>query len=79
MLRLFAKQLAGEKITLKLAGLHCTSCAMNIDGALEDAPGIYRATTNYAKSQVEIEFDPQKITPQQMTTLITDQGYSVES
>jgi len=36
--------------------MHCTSCAINIDGELEDL-GVLRANTSYAKGVTEIEYD----------------------
>jgi len=29
-----------QKIKLKINGMHCVSCAMNIDGDLEDTEGV---------------------------------------
>ncbi len=66
-----------EKITLKLSGMHCSSCAMNIDGALEDADGVKSACTSYARQQVEVEFDPAKITSDKITDIIRQTGYEV--
>ena len=48
------------KKTFRLSGMHCTSCAMNIDFALEDM-GVKSAKTSYAKQETEVEFDEQKI------------------
>lgn len=50
-----------KTITLKIIGMHCTSCAVNIDFELEDLEGIKEATTNYATQQTVVTFDP-KIT-----------------
>ncbi len=41
------------KKTYKIKGMHCASCAMLIEGELEDA-GI-KATCSYAKQTLEIE------------------------
>lgn len=41
------------KKTYKISGMHCASCAMLIEGELEDA-GI-AATCSYAKQIVEVE------------------------
>ena len=59
-----------KKIVLKITGMHCTSCAMSIDGELEDTEGVTEARTNYAKQATEVTFNPQKITPDRMITLI---------
>ncbi|HCQ31823.1 TPA: heavy metal transporter [Candidatus Collierbacteria bacterium] len=64
-------------LVLHLTGLHCSSCAVNIDLALEDLPGV-KAKTNYAKSETKIEFDPSKTTLDQIHFAIRDLGYNVE-
>jgi Cu+-exporting ATPase len=57
-------------------GMHCTACALNIDGELEDTAGIYEATTNYAKQHTVVEYDPKKISPQQILEIIGKTGYA---
>ena len=61
---------------LRLAGLHCTSCAVNIDLALEDLPGV-KSTTNYAKSETKIEYDPAQTTLDAIHFVIRDLGYTI--
>ncbi len=62
---------------LKLSGLHCTSCAVNIDLALEDLPSV-KSSTNYAKSETKISFDSAKTNLKEIEKNITDLGYSIE-
>ena len=40
-----------------IGGMHCTSCAMNIDGELEDTPGVKEANTSYVKQRTEVLYD----------------------
>lgn len=37
--------------------MHCSSCAIMIDGDLEELTGVKRAVTHFAKSETEVEFD----------------------
>jgi len=67
----------GQKATFKLSGLHCTSCSLNIDGALEETKGVLSSSTSYAKSQTTISYDPSLITKDALVKVITDQGYAV--
>ena len=76
MFNLFKKKPLGQKAILKIKGMHCTSCAMNIDGALEDTDGVLSASTSYAKSQVEVVFDETKVSKEKLQKVIEDQGYS---
>lgn len=75
MLNLFKKKTQGEEVTLKVEGMHCTSCAMNIDGALEDTDGVFKSETSYAKAEVKIDYDSKKITKIELKKIIADQGY----
>ncbi len=59
-----------SKIKLKISGLHCTSCPINIDGELEDTKGVKEAKTNYAKQKTEVTFDPGKITRDEIISII---------
>jgi Cu+-exporting ATPase len=69
-----------KKVVLKISGMHCTSCAMNIDGELEDTDGVKEAKTNYAKSFTEVTFNPQKISEGKLISIISsvDDAYSAE-
>lgn len=64
-------------ITLKLSGLHCVSCSLNIDGALEDTPGVLSASTSYAKQETKINYDPAKVDLSALRTTIENLGYQV--
>lgn len=69
-----------QTIKLNIFGMHCTSCAMNIDGELEDTEGVKEAKTNYAKQQTEVTFDPQKVTVDKMISIIRgiEENYDAE-
>lgn len=63
------------KEKLKIAGMHCSSCAMNIDFDLEDLDGVNSAKTNYAKEETEVEFDLAKLKVEQVLEQIKKTGY----
>jgi Cu+-exporting ATPase len=63
------------KQVFKIKGMHCTSCAFNIDGELEDTDGVKEASTNFAKAKTEVEFDPEKIDEEKIVKLIKKVGY----
>ncbi len=62
-------------LTLKITGMHCTSCSINIDDALEDTVGVLRANTNFAKAKTVISYEPDKVTPEALKKVISDLGY----
>lgn len=63
------------KKKLKIEGMHCTSCAMNVDFDLEDMEGVKSAKTSYAKQECEIEFDEEKIEIKVVIQTIKKTGY----
>lgn len=65
------------KKTLKIKGMHCSSCAINIDFDLEDLEGIKSSKTSYAKEECEVEFDDKIISIEKITEQIQKTGYKV--
>jgi len=65
-----------QTITLQLGGMHCPSCAVNLDLDLEDLPGVTKTNTNFAKQQLTLEFDSQKITLKKIISAIQISGYT---
>ena len=63
------------KHKLKITGMHCSSCAMSIDFDLEDLDGVKKANTNYAKQEVEVEFDEDKVNLEDVVKTIENTGY----
>lgn len=67
------------KKKLKINGMHCSSCAMNIDFDLEDLSGVKKASTSYAKQELEVEFDESAISVLEIVEQVKKTGYSVGS
>ncbi len=68
--------MAVQKVKLKITGMHCTSCAMTIDGDLEDfVKGVKSAKTSYAHQECVVEFDEEKVKIDQIITQIKETGY----
>lgn len=63
------------KVTLKLTGMHCTSCSVLIDTVLEELPGVTSSKTSYVEAKVEIEYDPVKVDVTKMVSVIKSEGY----
>ena len=64
--------------TFKLSGMHCASCAMNIDFMLEDLEGVEESNTNYAKQESTVQFNSQKIDHEKIISAINKLGYQVK-
>jgi len=77
MLGIFNKKPKGEVVKIKIDGMHCTSCSMNVDGEMEELDGVISSTTSYAKQTSIVEYDPNKVNLKQLQKVITDLGYKV--
>jgi P-type Cu+ transporter len=66
------------QIIFKITGMHCTSCAMNIDLELEDQKGVVSSKTNYAKSETTVSYDPNIISKKLLITIISKLGYETQ-
>lgn len=64
-----------KKAVFEIKGMHCNSCAMNIDLDLEELEGVAQASTNYAHSRLTVEYDPTKVTPEQILASVKKTGY----
>lgn len=71
-----SKSSSTESIVLQLGGLHCSSCAVDVDLTLEDLPGV-KSSTNYSKSETKIEYDPAKTSLKKIKDTIHTLGYTV--
>lgn len=67
--------MADLKLKLKIVGMHCTSCAMSIDGDLEDSEGVIESKTSYAKQEIEVKFDESKISSDKIIEIVKQTGY----
>lgn len=54
----------------KITGMHCVSCACDIDWSLEDVAGIVESKTNYATQEAEVTFEQNIISEQKIITII---------
>jgi P-type Cu+ transporter len=64
-----------EKIILKIYGMHCASCAANIENALKKENGIKSANVNFAAEKLYLEFDPIEISIARIQKIIEKLGY----
>jgi copper chaperone CopZ len=63
------------KKRFQIQGMHCVGCAMTIDEALENLPGVKSANTNYARQVTDVEFDPARVSDAQIAEAIVAAGY----
>jgi copper chaperone len=64
------------KINLKIKGMHCKSCKMLIEDALDDL-GV-KSNVDNEKGTATIEFNESNITEEKIKKAIEKEGYKVE-
>ena len=66
------------KKKLKIEGMHCSSCAMNIDFDLEDLAGVVSAKTSYARQETEVKFEEDRLKTEIIIQTIQKTGYQAK-
>lgn len=67
------------KKRFQIRGMHCGSCAMLIDGALEDMEGVKSANTSYARQITEVEYDESEVSETEILSAVEDAGYTASA
>ncbi len=64
-----------NKVTLKLRGMSCASCANRIDSAIQATRGVVSCNVNFALEQVMVEYDAEKTNPTTIQQAVEAIGY----
>jgi Cu2+-exporting ATPase len=70
---------SGETAVFAIDGLHCSSCVLNIDGALEDLRGVRSSRTSYAKARTQVQYDPAAVSVEELRKTIESLGYQART
>ncbi|MDD5595316.1 MAG: heavy metal translocating P-type ATPase [Candidatus Omnitrophica bacterium] len=66
-----------ENVILIISGMHCASCAVNIEGGLRKIHGVARVNVNFATEEAYIEYDAEKTNQHELEAAIEKIGYKV--
>lgn len=66
---------ARDEVIFKIEGMHCASCAANIEKGLLGRGGIASASVNFPLEQARITYDPETITTTDIKKIIEALGY----
>jgi len=64
-----------EKVTIRIIGMHCASCAQTVEKALRKESGVIAANVNLATEKAFVEYDPNEITFQSIIKVIRETGF----
>jgi len=64
-----------ETVTINVTGMHCTSCALNIEKKLKGTDGVSQAQVNYSTGKANVEYEPDKIAKTDILDAVEDSGF----
>jgi Cu+-exporting ATPase len=67
-----------DTLTLNIEGMSCASCSQTIENALNKKEGVKEANVNLATDKARVEFDPLKITLEDLIEVVQNSGYDVK-
>ncbi|MBC7086375.1 MAG: heavy metal translocating P-type ATPase [Methanomethylovorans sp.] len=72
-----AKQSELKTITLKISGMQCSACALNIERTLKKLNGVAYASVNLPMAKAYVSYDPELVNLKEMEDAIEEIGYKV--
>ncbi|MFC1754214.1 heavy-metal-associated domain-containing protein [Thermoproteota archaeon] len=67
-----------KKTTIKVDGMHCTSCEVLIQDALEDLDGVGDVEVSHAAGTVVVDYDDSMVNAEILKKMISAEGFKVE-
>ena len=65
------------KITIRISGMRCASCAQNIERTLSRTKGVNSAIVSFAAEKATVEYNPKDVKIQELEKAVVDAGYGV--
>ena len=62
---------------IKISGMSCASCALNVEKSLQTLEGVEKAQVNLGTEEATIKYDPQKLKLSQLEVAVQNAGYGV--
>ena len=66
-----------KKVTLKITGMECPNCSMNLERIEDKLKGVVFAEASYRKEQMVVEYDDAVLTLDQIKAEVKRLGYEV--
>ena len=68
---------ARDELTMAIGGMHCATCALAVQDALGQVPGVVDAKVNFALGKVSVEYDSSAASPARLKAAVEGAGYTV--
>ena len=66
-----------EKKVYPVLEMSCAVCALNVESIVSQQPGVISAAVNFATNTLSVEFDSDRITPEQIRAAVQSIGYDL--
>jgi Cu+-exporting ATPase len=66
-----------KKAELKISGMHCATCAINIEESLAQIKDVSNVQVNFGTDTAHVEFDPTKVSLTELEKAVKTVGYDV--
>ncbi len=70
-------EVAKDETTLTIGGMHCATCAITIQDALTEVPGVSNAQVNFALGKATIDYDAGLASESDLKKAVENAGYTV--
>jgi copper chaperone len=67
-----------ENITLNVAGMSCGHCVNAVEGSVGKLSGVQSVKVHLESGKVDVAYDTDKVSLDEIKETIDDQGYDVE-
>jgi len=64
------------RLILNIPDMHCSSCAMKLEGIEDELPGIVKIKASYHKQTLEVEYDEEQVSEAQILQEVERLGYT---
>jgi copper chaperone len=61
---------------LKIQGMTCGHCVNAVESALRNREGVRNATVHLEDGAAEVEYEEQRVDPEQLVNVVEAEGYS---
>ena len=69
---------ASQSAEFPVLGMTCTRCAANVERTLKKkVPGVLDASVNFASETAHVEYDPARVSPEDMAEAVKNAGYEL--
>lgn len=65
------------KQVFRVTDMHCSNCAMRLEGLEDDLPGVQRVRASCKKQQMVVEYNEAVIGAEQIIAAIRQLGYTI--